>query len=83
MNRAPSRNRAGTLGGNDLYAATRAKAQDIWSAPINLGPLVNSAADETRPSLSGDATALYFGSTRPGGEGLSDVYVTTRQRANR
>jgi len=45
------------------------------------GASVNSAAgDETRPSLSWDATTLYFGSNRPGGEGASDIFVTTRQR---
>jgi len=76
-------NRAGTLGGNDIYAATRAKAHDAWSAPFNLGPNVNSAFDETRPSLSWDGETLYFGSNRPpelGGEGLNDIYVTTRDR---
>jgi hypothetical protein len=44
---------------------------------------VNSAAGaETRPSLSWDGTTLYFGSTRPGGEGSTDHYVTTRDRLN-
>jgi Tol biopolymer transport system component len=37
---------------------------------------VNSAASETRPSLSWDATTLYFGTTR---DGTSDIYVTTRE----
>ena len=71
-------NRPGTLGGNDIYSATRAKASDVWSTPVNLGPNVNSAAAETRPSPSWDGTTLYFGSTRPGGEGNADIYVTTR-----
>lgn len=66
-------------GGNDLYVSIRGSLTDPWPAPVNLGPNVNSAASETRPSLSWDGTALYFGSTRPG-EGSSDVYVTTRSR---
>ena len=67
--------------GNDIYVATRASAHAPWSAPQNLGPNVNSAAAETRPSLSTDGTTLYFGSTRVvGGEGANDVYVSTRQR---
>jgi hypothetical protein len=70
-------NRPGTLGGNDIYSATRASALDAFATPFNLGPNVNSAAAETRPSLSWDGRTLYFGSTRPG-EGLSDIYVTTR-----
>jgi len=71
-------NRTGTLGGNDIYSATRAKARDVWSTPFNLGPNVNSSASETRPSLTWDGGTLYFGSTRAGGEGSSDIYVTSR-----
>jgi WD40 repeat protein len=73
-------NRTGTLGGNDIYAASRAKATDPWSTPINLGPNVNSVVDDTRPSISWDGTTLYLGSPRLGGEGSSDIYVTTRER---
>jgi hypothetical protein len=74
--------RPGTLGMADIYAATRASTSDPWSQPVNLGPNVNSAnGAETRPSLSWDGTTLYFGSTRPGGEGAADHYVTTRSRA--
>jgi hypothetical protein len=72
--------RPGTLGMADLYSATRESTSDPWSTPVNLGPNVNSAdGAETRPSLSWDGTTLYFGSTRPGGEGNADHYVTTRQ----
>jgi hypothetical protein len=73
--------RPGTLGMADIYAATRAGAFDPWSEPFNLGPDVNSAnGAETRPSLSWDGTTLYFGSSRVGGEGSTDHYVTTRSR---
>ena len=72
--------RPGTLGMADLYAATRAKTSAAWTAPVNLGSTVNSPAAETRPSLSWDGTTLYFGSTRAGGEGSIDVYVTTRAK---
>lgn len=71
-------NRPGSLG-NDIYSATRDSTADPWSTPVNLGANVNSEASETRPSLSWDGTMLYFGSTRPGGEGDSDHYVTTRE----
>jgi len=69
-------------GNNDIYSATRSSVSAAWSTPVNLGPDVNSPASETRPSLSWDGTTLYFGSTRPGGEGDSDHYVTTRERLN-
>jgi Tol biopolymer transport system component len=72
-------NRAGN---NDIYSATRASVSEPWSTPVNLGPSVNSPASDTRPSLSWDGTTLYFGSTRAGGEGDSDHYVTTRERLN-
>ena len=63
----------------DLYSAVRSSTSEPWSQPDNLGTNVNTAAGETRPSLSWDGTTLYFGSTRLG-EGVSDIYVTTRQR---
>jgi hypothetical protein len=72
--------RAGGVGAADLYVSTRAHPLDAWSAPANLGATVNSTAAETRPSLSWDGLSLYFGSTRAGGEGSSDIYVTSRQR---
>jgi hypothetical protein len=75
--------RPGTLGMADIYATTREKARDAWGTPVNLGPSVNSASAETRPSLSWDGTTLYFGSTRPGGDGASDIYVTTRAALTR
>ena len=38
---------------------------------MNLGPSVNTAAGESRPSLSGDGTRLYFGRN-------GDIYVSQR-----
>jgi hypothetical protein len=72
-----SSNRSGTLGGQDIWVATRANAGDPWSAPVNLGSSVNTGASESRPSLSWDALTLLFGRT-PGPEGIGDVYVSTR-----
>jgi hypothetical protein len=70
-------NRSGTLGGQDLWAATRGTISDPWSTPVNLGPVVNTGAAETRPSLSRDGKQLLFGRT-PGPEGSGDIYITTR-----
>jgi len=64
----------------DLWSSTRASTSDAWSAPQNLGPNVNSSANDLRASLSWDGTTLYFGSTRGGGEGSQDVYLTTRAK---
>jgi OOP family OmpA-OmpF porin len=67
-------------GGFDLWVATRASTSDLWSAPQNLGAPVNSGAADQRPAISWDGTELYFGSTRPGGLGDQDLYVSTRSK---
>jgi hypothetical protein len=72
-----SSNRAGTLGAQDIWASTRDDFDSAWSAPVNLGGAVNTAAAETRPSLSKDARQLLFGRA-PGPEGMSDIYVSRR-----
>jgi len=70
---------AGAQGGQDIHVATRSSVDDPWSAPVNIGAAVNTAAGETRPSFSWDARMLYFGRA-PGPEGQSDIYVTTRDK---
>lgn len=50
----------GGFGGLDLYVSVR--HDDLWSAPANLGPPINSAYDETSPFLSRDGRTLYFSS---------------------
>ena len=78
--------RPGTLGGNDIWTASRSNTGSDWSAPFHFDAPINSAASETRASLSFDGLTMYFGSTRPGSEpdpnGVpsNDVYVTTRER---
>jgi hypothetical protein len=50
---------------------------DAWSAPVNIGAVVNTGAAESRPSLSRDGSQLLFGRA-PGPEGSSDIFMTTR-----
>jgi WD40-like Beta Propeller Repeat len=71
--------RPGTLGGQDLWVATRKSLRRAWAAPLNLGAVVNSTSVDNFPALSGDGESLYFTSSRTGGLGGSDLYVTTRQ----
>jgi hypothetical protein len=49
-----------------------------WSAPVNLGPAINTAANEQHPAISKDGLSLYFGSDRPGGLGGLDIWVSRR-----
>ena len=71
-------NRPGGLGNWDIYVTTRATKDDDWSAPVNLGPTVNSSALDYGPCISADGLTLFFTSVRPGGYGNNDIWVTTR-----
>lgn len=53
-------------------------AHSEWSEPVNLGEPVNSAANEMNAALSPDELSLYFVSTRPGGLGGADIWVSRR-----
>jgi len=68
----------GGSGGLDIWMTTRQTLNSPWSSPTNLGPTVNSPADENDPRLSRDGLSLYFDSTRPGGLGGYDIWVSTR-----
>lgn len=60
-------------GNFDVYVSRRSSTRKPWSAPVNLGPAVNTQGSETRPSLSWDGHRLYFG--RDG-----DIFRSTRER---
>ena len=66
-------NRPGGGGGQDIWTAKRSSTADPWSTPVVLGSNVNTAGNETRPSLSWDGRRLLFG--RDG-----DIQVSTRTR---
>ena len=73
-----SSDRAGGSGQQDIWISTRETIDGPWSAPVNLGPTVNSASLEWSQSISADGLELYFSSGRPGGSGDLDLWVTTR-----
>ena len=70
--------RAGGLGGADLWTSTRRSVHDAWSTPMNLGAPLNSPAAEQQPSLSSDGRTLVFASSRSGGFGGTDIWISTR-----
>jgi Tol biopolymer transport system component len=72
-------NRSGGSGGYDLWMSTRSTVSDPWAEPVNLGPTINTSANERGTALSADGLMLYFHSNRPGGFGGSDIYVSTRE----
>jgi outer membrane protein OmpA-like peptidoglycan-associated protein/Tol biopolymer transport system component len=63
-------------GSCDLYFSIRTNTG--WSEPQNLGPVVNTDFWESSPSLSPDKKDLYFSSSRAGGFGGKDIWVTHR-----
>lgn len=63
-------------GSCDLYFSI--KTNTGWSEPQNLGPVVNTDFWESSPSLSPDKRDLYFASSRAGGFGGRDIWVTHR-----
>jgi hypothetical protein len=75
-------NRAGGLGGVDLWVSHRACVDCAWETPANLGAPINSSGNDYSPSLSGDSHLLFFSSDRAGGRGLTDIYVSHRVDPN-
>jgi Tol biopolymer transport system component len=55
-------NRPGGAGGSDIYVSRRDGI--AWSAPENVGELVNSLADEFDPAPVPDGRSLFFASNR-------------------
>jgi len=49
------------FGNEDIHVSLR-KADNTWSAPLNLGPTINTYAQEHTPFLSEDNRILYFSS---------------------
>ena len=72
-------NRAGGLGGVDIYVSARSDVDDPWGAPVNVGPPINTSVDELCPTPMRDGHGFMFVSSRPGGCGALDIYAT-RQR---
>ncbi|TXB62058.1 carboxypeptidase regulatory-like domain-containing protein [Phaeodactylibacter luteus] len=63
-------NRPDGFGGFDIYVSYR--MGNTWSAPENLGPIVNSAGDEISPFFDGNM--LYFSSNWHQGLGGYDIF---------
>jgi hypothetical protein len=66
-------NGPGSMGGYDIFRTVYENGK--WSAPMNVGYPINSAAKEGQFSVSADQRYAYFSSDRKGGLGESDIYV--------
>ncbi|MHC4072080.1 MAG: hypothetical protein ACYTGS_08630, partial [Planctomycetota bacterium] len=61
----------------NIRVCSRPSKDAPWSSPEILGPPVGLHQDQY-PEVSADGLSLYFESTRPGGYGSFDIWVSTR-----
>ena len=74
--------RPGGVGGEDLWVARRTSVTETFGAPVSFGAVVNTSGAERSPALSSDGLSLYFATTRSGGSGAFDIWVSTRTDVN-
>lgn len=73
--------RTGTLGGPDLWYATRESTSVPFGSAVHLGEL-NSPDFDARPSISWDGTELLFSSNRTGSESPApDIWRSARSKS--
>jgi hypothetical protein len=65
----------------DIYYSVRTSINDPWPAG-QMVTAASSASGETTPEVTLDGLELFFASTRGGGAGGTDIYVTTRANRN-
>ena len=67
--------RPGGYGGYDIYKSVKNDSGE-WSAPINLGPTINSSGNEKSPFIHPDGKTLYFSSDGWMGMGGYDIFYS-------
>lgn len=69
--------RRGGLGRCDLYLSRLVDGE--YEAAENLGPLINSPATDADPYIAPDESFIIFSSTRDGGYGSGDLFLSYRR----
>ena len=57
-------NRLESFGGEDIYVSQRETRDSEWGPAMNLGPIINTTANEMVPAFSRDGHLLFFASNR-------------------
>ncbi len=70
-------NRKDGYGSCDLYYSEVRDGR--WTPAANIGSPINSRGWESQPSISADGRVIYFTSSRKGGQGGKDIWVSYRQ----
>jgi tetratricopeptide (TPR) repeat protein len=73
--------RLGGYGGKDIWVSTR-QINGKWGKPENLGPEINTPADEGCPFIHPDNQTLYFNSNGHEGYGLTDLFLVRKKDDN-
>ncbi|MEO1524115.1 MAG: protein kinase [Planctomycetota bacterium] len=63
-------------GDRDLWLAVRETPRSDWGDVTNLGPMVNTSAKETHPTIHAATGLLVFASNRHSGRGEEDLWFT-------
>jgi outer membrane protein OmpA-like peptidoglycan-associated protein len=66
------------FGGSDLFVS-HLQPNGQWGTPLNMGPEVNSSADESCPFIHADNQTFYFTSNGHPGYGGTDLYFMRKQ----
>ncbi|MGW8121777.1 OmpA family protein [Roseivirga echinicomitans] len=67
----------GTEGARDLYVSFLQR-DGLWTEPLHMGPVINTAGEEEGQFLMPDKKTMFFTSEGHSGYGKKDIFVTRR-----
>lgn len=74
-----SSDRPGGQGDLDIYVSVRSSIDEPWGKPVNMGPDINSPAQDHSVTVSDDGHWMVFASEKEGGVGSLDLYLSYRE----
>lgn len=69
-----------SMGGFDIFFASKDDETGVWSTPTNMGYPINTPDDDIFYMTSPDGKRAYFSSVREGGYGEKDIYMAELQQ---
>jgi len=63
----------------DIWVSTRTTINEDWGAPVNPGSPLNTSYIDEPLCISTDGLELYIASSRPGGFGHEDIWLSKRK----